>query len=358
MTLFKIEKYRIMLFLSEGSLLKPYHCKRHMIHIEFSEAEMKALHYERYHHPHPRVQRKMEALWLKSQKLSHPEICRLTGISSRSLQRYLKDYVQGGLEKLKELNFRQPQSALAPHQRTLEAYFREHPPATVNEAMEHIAAQTGIHRRPTQVRAFLKGMGMKFLKVGMIPAKADVQAQETFKTTLLKPRLQEAQAGQRVVLFGDAAHFVRAPFLGFLWCFERFFVKAPSGRQRFNVLGALDVMTHRLMTVTNDSYINAQSVCDLLWQLHRFYVDLPVTLILDNARYQRCQLVQDLAESLHIEILYLPTYSPNLNLIERLWKFVKKECLYSKYYPDFPDSYPNSFKGSFDGKILQEPRMA
>lgn len=56
---------------------------------------------------------------------------------------------------------------------------------------------------------------------------------------------------------------------------------------------------------------------------------------MDNARYQRCALVQELADLLHIELLFLPTYSPNLNLIERLWKFVKKQCLYSKYYADF-----------------------
>src|SRR6201992_619791 len=56
---------------------------------------------------------------------------------------------------------------------------------------------------------------------------------------------------------------------------------------------------------------------------------------LDNARYQKCRLVRDLALSLGIELLFLPTYSPNLNLIERLWKFVKKQCLYSIYYNDF-----------------------
>ena len=63
---------------------------------------------------------------------------------------------------------------------------------------------------------------------------------------------------------------------------------------------------------------------------------IPITLVLDNARYQRCQLVIDLAATLNIELLYLPSYSPNLNLIERLWKFVKKKCLYAKYYSDFP----------------------
>ena len=133
----------------------------------------------------------------------------------------------------------------------------------------------------------------------------------------------------------DAAHFVFAPFLGYLWSFSRLFVRAPSGRKRFNVLGALNAITHEVITVTNDSYINAQSVCTLLMQLAALHVNMPLTLVLDNARYQKCAFVQELATLLHIELLYLPAYSPNLNLIERLWKFVKKQCLYSKYYADY-----------------------
>ena len=128
-----------------------------------------------------------------------------------------------------------------------------------------------------------------------------------------------------------------APFLGILWCFTRLFIKAPSGRKRFNVLGALNAVTHELTTVTNDTYINAQSFCDLLWCIARLNIGVPITLVLDNARYQKCKIVWELAESLNIELLYLPPYSPNLNLIERLWKFVKKQCLYSKYYSEFKD---------------------
>jgi transposase len=132
----------------------------------------------------------------------------------------------------------------------------------------------------------------------------------------------------------DAAHFVFAPFLGILWCVQRLFVKAPSGRQRFNVLAALHATSHELFTVTNLTYITATTVCELLQLVAGAYPGLPITIVLDNARYQRCTLVQTLAEMLGIELLYLPAYSPNLNLIERLWKFVKKQCLYSKYYPD------------------------
>lgn len=87
--------------------------------------------------------------------------------------------------------------------------------------------------------------------------------------------------------------------------------------------------------VTNDTYINAESVCQLLRKLAGLGLGLPITLVLDNARYQKCAVVNELAKLLEIELLYLPPYSPNLNLIERLWKFVKKNCLYSTYYADF-----------------------
>ena len=152
----------------------------------------------------------------------------------------------------------------------------------------------------------------------------------------IQPRLDEAQAGKRVVLFADAAHFVLAPFLGFLWSVVRVFIQAPSGRQRFNVLGALNAITHELITVTNDAYINAESVCELLVKIANLYAGIPISIFLDNARYQKCALVMEKAKSLNIELCFLPSYSPNLNLIERMWKFVKKKCLYSKYYEKFP----------------------
>ena len=132
----------------------------------------------------------------------------------------------------------------------------------------------------------------------------------------------------------DAAHVGFAPLLGMVWCCQRLFVKAPSGRQRLNVLAALNATSHELFTVENLTYITAETVCELLRLVAGAHQGLPITIILDNARYQRCGLVQAVAQELGIELLYLPAYSPNLNLIERFWRFVKKQCLYSKYYPD------------------------
>ncbi len=194
---------------------------------------------------------------------------------------------------------------------------------------------TGIKRSETQVRHFLNKLGLRCRKVGMVPAKADPQEQETYVKEQIEPRLAEAQAGKRAVFFVDAAHFVWAAFLGRLWSFVRVFIKAPAGRQRFSVLGALNAVTHELVTVTNTTYITATEVCELLYKLAALNLGVPITLFLDNARYQKCALVTAVAASLNIELCYLPAYSPNLNLIERLWKFVKKQCLYSKYYADF-----------------------
>lgn len=169
----------------------------------------------------------------------------------------------------------------------------------------------------------------------MIPAKADPEVQAASLQQELEPRLAAAQAGQRAVFFVDAAHFVLAPFLGYLWSLTRLFIQAPSGRQRFNVLAALNAVTHELVTVTNETYITAQTVCTLLERLAALNLSLPISVFLDNARYQKCALVRETAARLHIELCFLPAYSPNLNLIERLWKFVKKQCLYSHYYADF-----------------------
>jgi transposase len=152
------------------------------------------------------------------------------------------------------------------------------------------------------------------------------------------------------VLFVDAAHFVFGPFLGFLWCLVRLFVPGPSGRQRYNVLAALNAVTREVLRVANHSYINAASVCALLRQIAAAGLPRPITVVLDNARYQRCRLVQSLARSLHVELLYLPSYSPNLNLIERLWKFVKKTCLANRPLADYA-----AFTGTIDACLNDLP---
>lgn len=306
-----------------------------MIHLEFSQDTLQQIQHHRIHHPHHKVRQKMDALWQQSLGVPHWQICQIIGMTGNTLRGYFREYQEGGLENILELRFYHPKSQLADYATCLKTYFTKHPPQSAGEAAAFIKRHLEIDLSPNRVLIFLKSLGMKRLKVGHIPAKADVEAQQQFLEEHLEPRIAEAKAGKRALFFVDAAHVVQRPFLAFLWCFVRVFMKAPSGRKRFNVLGALNAVTHELITVCNDSYINAHSVAELLHKLAALPLGLPITLVLDNARYQKCAYITELASSLQIELLYLPAYSPNLNLIERLWKFVKKEALNGRYYEDF-----------------------
>jgi transposase len=139
------------------------------------------------------------------------------------------------------------------------------------------------------------------------------------------------------VFFVDAAHFVYGTFLCCLWSIVRVFVRAASGRQRFNVLGAWNAVTRELITITNTTVVNTETMCDLLRAVAAGGLIGTVTLVLDNARYQRNAVVMALAAELKIELLFLPSYSPNLNLIERLWRFMKRKAAYGKYHPTFAE---------------------
>jgi transposase len=149
--------------------------------------------------------------------------------------------------------------------------------------------------------------------------------------------IEKAKAQRIHLFFLDAAHFVYRPFLGFLYSFTTLFVKASAGRKRYNVLGALNAITKEIVTFSNFSYINSHSVCELMDKLTTHYRGLPIFIVLDNARYQKNEFVKAYAEYLNIQLVFLPPYSPNLNLIERLWRFIKKEALYSTYYENFSD---------------------
>jgi transposase len=127
--------------------------------------------------------------------------------------------------------------------------------------------------------------------------------------------------------------------MGFLWCLTRIWFRAPSGRQRFNILGALNAVTFEVITVCNATYIDSWSVVELLFKLRAKAREMgrPVSIVLDNAPYQACWLVKNVARLLSIDLVFLPSYSPNLNLIERLWKFVRKKCCHSTPCDNFKE---------------------
>jgi transposase len=158
--------------------------------------------------------------------------------------------------------------------------------------------------------------------------------------------MNEAKQGLAELFFVDASHFVMGGFTGHLWSKIRFFVKTACGRSRYNVLGAINFVTKKVTTITNDSYITSTQVIELMKKLLDDYCGKKIKMVLDNARYQQCKVVKEFASKHDIELIFLPTYSPNLNLIERLWKFVKSSVLNAAYYGSF-----ELFKSTIDNCI-------
>ena len=174
-----------------------------MIKVSFTKEIIRKLDYERYHYPHPQIQRRMETLYLKSRCLSHSEICRLCHITEKTLSTWLKIYRDSGLEGLKILNYKGQPSALNNHVSSLETYFTSNPPRSSSEAQAKIEELTGIRCSPTQTKEFLKRIGLKLRKVGHVPGKAlnpdKIQEQHRFQKNKLEPRLEEAKEGKRTL---------------------------------------------------------------------------------------------------------------------------------------------------------------
>lgn len=309
-----------------------------MLILTLSDAEKQVLIYERFVNHRAKVQKRMEVILLHStSRFSNQEIAQLVGIHRDTVTDWVKLYQQAGLEALKTFHYVSKPSSLDMHQSTLQAYFQQHPPKNSAQAKAVIEEKTAIVRSPTQVRAWMKKIGMKFGKVGQIPAKADANKQKQWLDTTLQTALHLAQQQKAALLFMDAAHCVMGVFLCCLWSFSRLFVKSSAGRKRLNILGAVNALTRQVTFLTNATRINAYTIMEFLLLLRQTYQQQPIYIVLDNARYQHCQKFKDLAVSLNIHLLFLPPYSPNLNIIERLWKWLKKKCLYATYYESFEE---------------------
>ena len=282
-----------------------------------------------------RCKRKLMTVRMHELNVPHSTIAGILNISDDTVTNYLKLFAQGGLSSLLENNYFQPSSSVEPFLSQIKESLDQEPVATAKEGAARIEKISGIKLSEDQARRIMKRLGLQYRKTAAVPGEADAQMQFDFLQHELLPRLEEAQQGQRRVFFVDAAHFVLGAFLGMIWCLTRLFVRSGSGRQRYSVLGAVETRDHDLVTVRTEGSVDAQSVCELLREIDRRYPQEPLTLVMDNARYQRNRSVIELAQELGIELLFLPAYSPNLNLIERVWKLVKTKCLRNRYFPDF-----------------------
>ena len=176
----------------------------------------------------------------------------------------------------------------------------------------------------------LHKLGFSYKKPKGVPGKAKTEEQEVF----VKRYNRVKKKG--LVYFSDSTHPMLNPILSSGWIRRgrEFEVKTNSGRQRVNINGAIEIKTLSVVS-RSCKRVNGSSMCDLLRAIRLKHPKAKkIHLVLDNAPYNKSSSVRDLAKKLGIRIMYLPPYSPNLNPIERLWKFMKGEVMANRYFPD------------------------
>jgi transposase len=303
-----------------------------------TETELDALNYDRFGDFSPLVLKRLHAIHqIACSHFTHGEIATFLGLTPDTITDYVILFNAQGVPGLKTIK------TGVHNVSDMEAFvniiipdFELIPPKTSGEACQRIRELTNIIRSPTQVRTFMKRHGLRYLKAGQIPAKADSEKQKEFVEQTLNPLIIKAENEEIHLLFMDSVHPVMGVFLCSLWSAIRVFIKSSAGRKRINMLAAVNAITQEINLFTNEDYINAEVIVRFLYQVRIYYFDMkPIYIILDNARYQHCDLVRYTAWTLGIKLVFLPPYSPNLNVIERLWKWMKKKTLYGQYYKDF-----------------------
>ena len=290
------------------------------------------------------VRKRLNVLWLTTKISNAAEIAELAGVSLRSVYDFINLYKTSGIDGLMETNYRKPQSELMDYADIIKAELEANPPRTVKEASGKIKSLTGIKRSLTQIREFLYKIGMKIIKPTKVPMgknetsiEEKIKKQKDFVEEKLEPLIQKAKNGEITLLFMDACHMMLACVVSFIWCFVPKYIPALSVKGRVNVIGAVSMYGDDLICdVTQDS-VNQHTIAYFLAKIRNKFKKGKITLVLDNATCHKTKHALNAAEKLGIDLVFLPVASPNLNIIERLWKMIKTRFLYNKVFENLDE---------------------
>ena len=279
---------------------------------------------------------RINAVILLASGWSAEQVAQALLIDADTVRNYFKRYRQDGVEGLLHVAYRGADSYLDGEQLVeLKLHLKEHPPLCVRDVISWVATEYGVRYTESGMTALLHRLGFVYKKGKIVPGKADPEKQEDFIKKY--ENIKENKGENDPIYFIDAVHPQHNPTPACAWIErgEDYEVRSNTGRNRLNINGAINIET--LETVVNyETTINAESTIDLLTNIEERHQDASrIFVICDNAPYYRSKLVREFLEDSKIELVFLPAYSPNLNLIERLWKFFKKKITYNRYYETF-----------------------
>jgi transposase len=280
---------------------------------------------------------RLSVLIMLDEGFNHETIALCQGTHSDTVSKWKQKYesVSRNLNQYLSDNYVAFQGFLSPEQLSqLDAHLQEQLHLCSRQVGDYLFEQYQLDYSDAGVTALLQRLGFVYKKVKPVPGKADQQAQQAFVE-----ELQELlQKPDTVVYFTDASHpsHNTQPHYGWIKKGQEKQIAANTARQRLNLQGAVHVGSSIQALVQPAETINTQSVIDLYSRLLKQHRQKKIVVICDNARYHRSSLLAEwLAQHPRISQKFLPPYSPNLNLIERLWKWMKKKVTATVYYPTF-----------------------
>lgn len=281
---------------------------------------------------------RVKAVIALSKGWSAAQVAEILLFDEKTSRHYFDRYQKGGLGALLDDNYSGAEPKLDTHQmRELEGYLEGHILPDAKSVIAHIDKQYGVRYSVSGVTDLLHRLGFSYKKPSHVPGKQNPAQQQSF---LKEYEYIKANKGENdPIYFADATHpqHNSIPAYGWIKKGQEKVLKANCGRQRLNINGAMNIETLE-PTVRFYETINAQSAMDLFAQIEAKHPQGNVIyVIVDNARYYRSRWLKKALEGTKIKLIFLPTYSPNLNLIERYWKFFKKTVLNNRYYETFEE---------------------
>jgi len=279
---------------------------------------------------------RIKAILLLNKGFSYEEIAEILLIDDTTVRRWHKIFSTKGIKTLLKDNYSGGTGKLTPDELSeLSLHLDQKIYLTAKEICAYVEKEYGVIYTSKGMTSLLHTLGFSYKKPKHVPGKANRQAQEEFIEEYTE--LKENKAPEDRIYFMDGVHPLHnsQPAFGWIKKGKEAVLKTNTGRQRININGAYDIEKHKVV-IREDESINAQSTIALFEQMLKEQPLGMLYIILDNARYYRSKLVQEfILENTRIELVFLPPYSPNLNIIERLWKFFKKKTTYNQYYEKF-----------------------
>ena len=281
---------------------------------------------------------RLKSILLLDDDFTCQEIGRILLLDDDTIRNYRKQYLEAGIESLLSDSFKGRQSYLTKEQLAiLEQHLSKKVYTSIAEIIAKVKELFGVVLGKSRMTEIVRKLGFRYKKPKLLPSKINLQAQEQFVEEYKE--LKESLPEEDQIYFMDGVHpqHNSKPAYGWIKKDQTKHLPSNTGRKRVNINGALNLKTNQVCFLECER-INSQTVIEHLEKLLKTQTKGKIYIVLDNARYYRSRVIKAFLEkNSRIEFKFLPAYSPNLNIIERLWLVLKKEVVYNKFYEKFSD---------------------